>query len=547
MGKVQQIKVQQINIQKRNIQQNVQRQDIQQRDVKQRDVRQRDVRRRDVRQRDVRQRDVRQQNIKQRNVRREDARQKYMRQRKQKRRKRQRRKWILGILLLLTLYISTAFFFEDRFFWKTKIYGMDVSLKKVEDVIDLMKEKTEGYVLTIHCADGTVEQIEGKSIDAVYQRDHEMEKLLKKQNVLLWPQMFFDAKSYSPPVSISYNREKLLQQIDSLFCVMNPVQTDPISAKPVFDGNKFVVETEVYGTKIDIEALKGKISSAVEMFQTDIDLLKEGCYLKPKYNSESPEVQGACDIMNQYCKASITYNMPPYTEVVDAAVISQWLICDENMNVVMQEEKAYEYMAGFAARYKTVSATRPLTTPWGKQTQVTGGTYGWSFDENAEAAALINYIKNGEVITKEPAYTQYAASHELQDWGTTYAEVDLTEQHMWYVSDGAVIFETDVVTGMPYEHSTPEGVYALISMARNALLVGNIIPETGEPEYETPVSCWMQITEDGVGFHDATWQPYFGGSLYLWNGSHGCVNMPLSGAETLFNLISPGIPVILHY
>lgn len=178
-------KIQQINIQKRNIQQNVQRQDIQQSDVKRRDVEQTHVKQRDVKQKNVRQPDVRQRNTGPRNVTQKNARQKYMRQRKQKRRKRQRRKWILGILLLLTLYISTAFFFEDRFFWKTKIYGMDVSLKKVEDVIDLMKEKTEGYVLTIHCADGTVEQIEGKSIDAVYQRDHEMEKLLKKQNVLL--------------------------------------------------------------------------------------------------------------------------------------------------------------------------------------------------------------------------------------------------------------------------------------------------------------------------------------------------------------------------
>lgn len=542
MGKVRQIKAQQMNIPKKNIRRNVQGQDIQQLDIRRREVKHLDVRRRTDKQRDARQRDVRQQNIGQKNVRRKDV-----RQRKQKRWKKKRRKWIFVILLLIILYISTAFFFKDRFFCKTEIYGMDVSLKKADDVIAFMEEKTEGYVLTIHCSDGTADQIEGNSIDAVYQGGYEIERLLKKQNLFLWPQMFFYVKSYSPTISISYNREKLLRQIDALPCVTNPVQTDPASAKPVFDGNKFVVEAESYGTKIDIEALKERISSAVEMFQAEIDLLKEGCYLKPEYNSGSPEVQAACDIMNQYCKASITYNMPPYTEVVDAAVISQWLSCDENMNVVMQEEKAYEYMAGFAARYKTISAARPLTTPWGKQTQVTGGTYGWSFDENAEAAALINHVKNGEVITKEPAYTQYAASHELQDWGMTYAEVDLTEQHMWYVSDGTVVFETDVVTGMPYEHSTPEGVYAVISMARNAVLVGNIVPETGEPEYETPVSYWMQITEGGVGFHDAAWQPYFGGSLYLWNGSHGCVNMPLSGAETLFGLISPGIPVILHY
>uniref|UniRef100_UPI000A6F3DF0 L,D-transpeptidase n=1 Tax=Mediterraneibacter glycyrrhizinilyticus TaxID=342942 RepID=UPI000A6F3DF0 len=64
---------------------------------------------------------------------------------------------------------------------------------------------------------------------------------------------------------------------------------------------------------------------------------------------------------------------------------------------------------------------------------------------------MINSIKNGEVVTREPAYYigGTAASHGPQDWGTTYAEVDLSAQHMWYIQDGAVVLETDVVTGEP--------------------------------------------------------------------------------------------------
>lgn len=52
-------------------------------------------------------------------------------------------------------------------------------------------------------------------------------------------------------------------------------------------------------------------------------------------------------------------------------------------------------------------------------------------------------------MTKEPAYYQTAASHGAQDWGTTYVEVDLSAQHMWYIVDGGVAMETDVVTGVP--------------------------------------------------------------------------------------------------
>ncbi len=50
-----------------------------------------------------------------------------------------------------------------------------------------------------------------------------------------------------------------------------------------------------------------------------------------------------------------------------------------------------------------------------------------------------------------------------QDWGNTYAEVDMSAQHMWYVQNGQVVLETDVVTGEPIPSKiTPEGVYSLM-------------------------------------------------------------------------------------
>ncbi|MFR3228588.1 MAG: L,D-transpeptidase [Mediterraneibacter gnavus] len=59
----------------------------------------------------------------------------------------------------------------------------------------------------------------------------------------------------------------------------------------------------------------------------------------------------------------------------------------------------------------------------------------------------------------------------------------------------------------------------------------------------------MQVTSSGVGFHDATWQTAFGGTLYQipGTGSHGCINMPLDQAGALFNMIEPGTPVIFHW
>ena len=112
------------------------------------------------------------------------------------------------------------------------------------------------------------------------------------------------------------------------------------------------------------------------------------------------------------------------------------------------------------------------------------------------------------------------------------------------------MLETDVVTGEPIpEKETPTGVYALKETTMHEVLVGEIVPETGEPEYRTPVDYWMRITWSGVGFHDATWQSTFGGTLNQIPGvgSHGCINMPYDQAAALYNLISTGTPVIIHY
>ena len=193
------------------------------------------------------------------------------------------------------------------------------------------------------------------------------------------------------------------------------------------------------------------------------------------------------------------------------------------MNATLDESKVKEWLREFGKTYDTVGTTRSITTPGGKTVDVSGGTYGWSVDEAAELTALVDSIKKGEVVEKEPAYAQTAATHDAQDWGTTYLEVDIPAQHMWYVVNGAVQLETDVVTGLPTpERETPTGVY------------------------RTKGGYWLRVTWTGIGFHDATWNPSFGGSRYQTNGSHGCINMPLDQAASLYGMLSMGTPVIIH-
>lgn len=446
-------------------------------------------------------------------------------------------------------YIGVSTYFMSHFYMNTEINGQDFSRKTAADVQEYIEQQVQGYSLTIREKDNKTDSISGEEISLEYKENQDIENVLKKQNAFLWPQAFFVKNSSKATVEVSYDRDALEEKINNLQAV-KAEQIPPTSAYPKFNGTEYEVEPEVTGTEVNKELLREKIHEYISKFEPELDMVEENCYALPKYTSESGDVRAACNEMNEYLKASITYSMDQPV-VVDRTLISNWVSVDENMKVTFDEAAVREWLREFGKQYDTVGKTRTITSPWGKTVEVSGGTYGWSVDEDAEFPALVESIKKGEVVTRDPIYVagQTAASRGPQDWGSTYVEVDLSGQHMWYIVNGGVALETDVVTGVPIpSKETPSGVYSILEMEPNSTLVGEIVPSTGQPEYRTVVAYWMRVTWSGIGFHDANWQPAFGGSLYANGaGSHGCINMPVDQAAALYSMLSVGTPVIIHY
>jgi lipoprotein-anchoring transpeptidase ErfK/SrfK len=140
-------------------------------------------------------------------------------------------------------------------------------------------------------------------------------------------------------------------------------------------------------------------------------------------------------------------------------------------------------------------------------------------------------------------------------------EVNLSKQHLWMYKKGKVVLESDVVSGTSGAHATPDGAYFILDKARNVVLRGPqvktkakkdkkgkvIKPAKTEYEWESPVSYWMPLTYEGIGLHDASWRGAFGGSIWTYNGSHGCINLPVSFAPKLYDKVKVGTPVAVYY
>lgn len=133
----------------------------------------------------------------------------------------------------------------------------------------------------------------------------------------------------------------------------------------------------------------------------------------------------------------------------------------------------------------------------------------------------------------------YDEYYDANTW--TYVRIDLSAQWLTVVSGGETVFEAPVVTGTAgTSRATPTGLYSIDSKETCRVLRG--------ADYASYVDYWMPFN-GGIGMHDATWRSddefAYGGETYLWNGSHGCINMRHDDAATVYSLVSVGDNVIV--
>ena len=127
-----------------------------------------------------------------------------------------------------------------------------------------------------------------------------------------------------------------------------------------------------------------------------------------------------------------------------------------------------------------------------------------------------------------------------------YAEINLSKQHFYAISNGRVELESPTATGRRIS-PTPAGVFNINRRLRFRTMTGGDPPNT----YPLPNVPHVQyFTNRGHAIHGAYWHNQFG--YFSWRGaygrSHGCVNLPLSFAAKFWDWnVGLGLPVWIHY
>lgn len=213
---------------------------------------------------------------------------------------------------------------------------------------------------------------------------------------------------------------------------------------------------------------------------------------------------------------------------VDGKWLSQFV---ENYELVLEEDTLRAYLEeALATAYDTASGVVDIELP--EAVQVRRKTLRKTLNLNKETKEVLSLIgEHSSQSNRTPVMQGY------EELGDTYVAVSIEQQHLWYYKDGELVDETDVVTGRLNKHDTPTGAYYITECIPGKYLVGDT--------YKTWVNQWMRLTNSGIGLHDAYWRSSFGGSVYTYNGSHGCVNIPKDFAKMLYKESYVGMPVVI--
>jgi LysM repeat protein len=192
----------------------------------------------------------------------------------------------------------------------------------------------------------------------------------------------------------------------------------------------------------------------------------------------------------------------------------------------------------------STSSGKTYTVKRGDTLSAIGLRYGvstWSL-ANLNSIANPSLIYVGQVLripsggspsSPAPSSPSPVPSSPLPATSGRWIDVDLSEQRLRAYEGNTVVRSTLVSTGLPAT-PTPTGQYKVYVKYASTTMSG--------PGYHLTNVPYTMYFYKGYGIHGTYWHSNFGNPM-----SHGCVNLPTSEAQWVFNWASVGTLVNIHW
>lgn len=463
--------------------------------------------------------------------------------------KKRSKKFLFWLIPAIAAGVAAAVIFgvgaqnKDKFWNDTYFGDMYVGGKTVDEVKAMLESPDKA--ISIKTREGNTERIELDDISYKSSYTADVQALKDSQSPYLWFAHGGGKNVYDVDISKSYDEDALKEKLANLDCVSGESIQDPVDAHLALAGDSFTIVEATEGNRIDTEKLDKTVIDGLNNGDFQIDLEEAGAYVTPAVYADDSGLKQSLEKIKSLESNVVTINLHDAEEKLDSKTFNSWLKSEGN-ELTVDDEALNGYLQGLADKYNTFGKEREFEATGLGKIKVGGGdwdTYGFKMDVESTAEAVKEAILAGksdkvDVFWAVPAKQRNGKNGDI---GNTYVEIDISRQHMWYYIDGKLFTDTDVRTGTESSSQwtpTTEGVYRILWKQTDKWFL-----QVGDPCHS---DYWMPFNDRGEGIHDATWYSTYGGTLYKWAGSHGCINTPYSIAQKIFNNISEGTPVIVY-
>lgn len=451
---------------------------------------------------------------------------------------------VLTIAVLVLIYFGGLIFFLDRFTFSTRLGNISlVGLTPAQAEIKIA-ESLNKRTLSVEENGEKLTDMRLGDLGATYDVTQVIKEAYAQEDPALWPFSLFLPNELSLTTEMVSADVETAQMTLETHGIHNGEREAAIPAKVVYnEQDGYTVEPEIIGTQIDGVLLAKNM--AVALSQNKRKLAVESSYSHGDVTADGEKVQSFMKMIEQTINNSITLLVAGDEITIPAKTIESWIEFDDNNELYVNPEKVGIYLSELNEQYSTFDKVRQVETPIQGLVSVPPGILGWQIDVDQETVNIIRDVHAAVPVKREPAiYSTGGVPNQKDDIGSTYVLVDVSYQVMWLVENNQITIETPIVTGQPGAETIP-GAGAIIEMLSGTNLVG--YNQFYRQDYSVPVHYWLRFDHQSQGLHDASWQSAYGGDVWTYSGSLGCVNTPLAAVEYIYHHVEYGTPVLVFY
>ncbi|WHY75438.1 L,D-transpeptidase family protein [Neobacillus sp. WH10] len=452
---------------------------------------------------------------------------------------------IIGFIIIIALlFAGISYYQATRFNSQITINYTKVGGLTADQAIKKLKTS----LLTNRVYVGQQQILDGKETEMGFTEQDlpEIKKLLKSQ----WT--FFPSSKVQnyllvPDKMDQFRSQTLKEQIEGKLLSMNKELKAPQDAEVKLEQGKIVISNSIDGEQYDIASLLENYQK--QKYNSDIKL--QPVLLQP-IKADSPIVKKDENIFQELLQRTVDYKVQDQVYTLNASELIKDASLSKDKKITITANDIKNKIDEINRSQSTLNKNFTFKTHSGSVISVKGQGYGWAINTDKESSRIQEAFEKGEKsISASNIYGKGWGKEGIgyenttnNGIGDTYAEVSIAQQRIWIYKNGQLVVTTNVVTG---KHSTMEdthpGVWYILYKQSPHTLRGSAV---GNPNYSVDVSYWAPFTNDGQGFHDASWRNNWASNAYLSAGSAGCVNTPPSIMKTVYDNLSKYDPVIIY-